>query len=557
MKRIRRKKKYRDIDPDDIFLDSENLSNLNQQQFEGVIEKPISQRALFFLGGVFLFLAIIFLIKVGYMQIVRGDYFLSRSESNRLHSISIFSERGIIYDRNNIELAWNDLPKEGEPFFRRKTIDKPGFAHLLGYVVYPKKDNKGFYWRNEISGQSGIESIYNELVAGENGKKIIEVDAQLNPTSENTVSLPVDGENLILTIDALVQEKLYKGIQRVASESDFQGGTGIVMNLQNGEILAMTNYPEYDLEAMSSGDTNKINSYINDIRKPFLNRAISGLYTPGSVVKPFIALAALEEDLITRNTTVNSIGKIEVPNRYFPDQKSIFRDYRPEGHGITNVEWAIADSVNTFFYSIGGGYKGQRGLGIEKINDYMKNFKLSDPTGIGFLGEVVGTVPSPEWKEQIFKERWYLGDTYNTSIGQFGFQLTPIRAITSISALVNGGIMYTPILVSGEKSKIDIVNFDLNNAEIVKSGMRQAVTKGTAQILNVPYLRIAAKTGTAQVGTNNEFRNSWSLGFFPYENPKYAFVVVMDRGKSGGRGSASLAMRYTLDELMLEGFEWE
>lgn len=552
---MRKRNKYKDIDPDDIFLDSENPSNMNQQQFEGVLEKPVSRRAVFVLGVVFLVCGVIFLGKVGYMQIIKGESYFHMSENNRLESEILFAERGVVYDRNGNEIAWNDKNEEDDFFIR--TAVPEGFAHLVGYVAYPKKDVFGNYWRDEIIGESGIEKLYDGILAGENGQKIREIDATMTPTSEHIIKNPENGENLVLTIDRAVQFALFAGIKHIAESFDFQGGAGIIMDVESGDIIALTSYPEYSLDAMAKGDSEKITEYFTDPRKPFLNRAVAGLYTPGSTIKPFLAVGALEEGIVDERTTILSTGRIEVPNRYFPDQKSIFRDWRPEGHGTTDIKWALADSVNTFFYAIGGGYKDQEGLGIEKIDHYLDLFKIGQETGINLPGELAGTIPSPAWKESVFGERWYLGDTYITSIGQFGFQVSLPQMVRGIAAIANGGTLYEPRLVTREAIRGTELLLDQDTLRIVREGLRETVTDGTAQILNISYPHIAAKTGTAQVGVDNAYFNSWSTGFFPYEDPQYAFVVVMERGPRGSVGSASQAMRYMFDRLNEdEEFSW-
>ena len=240
-----------------------------------------------------------------------------------------------------------------------------------------------------------------------------------------------------------------------------------------------------------------------------------------------------------------STGRIEVPNPYDPSNPAVYRDWRREGHGITDIRHAIADSVNTFFYAIGGGWRDQEGLGISRIDDYIADFGIAQKTGIDFGDESVGTIPSPEWKADTFEDgTWRLGDTYITSIGQFGFQVTPIQMTRSIAAIANNGLLVTPRLVAGATIVEPIEHaIDPADYELIRLALRDTVTKGIANIVNDTNVSIAAKTGTAQVGVNNEFYNSWVVGFFPYDEPVYSFSIVMERGPSGGDGSAGRAMR--------------
>lgn len=548
MFKFKSKKKYKNhiINPEDIFFDDKNVSDFDVQQMEGVVEKPIKKITLYIYFFVCLIIFIIFSFRLFSLQVVRGDYYNELSKKNMLRAQPIFAERGVIYDKNGIELAWNTQePERTLDFLFRKYTDLPGIGHVLGYVKYPQTDEKGLYWRTEISGQTGIESGYNDILQGKNGSVLNEVDALGKIISENKISEPESGKNLSITIDAKLQSYLYTAIEKKALESKFNAGAGIIMDIETGEILSFTSYPEFDPYILAEGeDTEAINSFFSDQRKPFLNRITKGLYSPGSIVKPFLALAALNEGLITENTSIYSYGHIEIPNPYNPSNPSIFRDWRDEGHGLTDVRHAIADSVNTFFYAIGGGYKNQQGLGISRIEEYLSDFGFAKSSGIDFGTEIIGIIPTPEWKKEKFSDgTWRLGDTYNTSIGQFGFQVTPIQMVTSIAALANYGNLVTPILVEDER-KIKKVSIDINkqNYDIIHSAMRDTVTKGTAQNINVSFIDIAAKTGTAQVGRNNEFYNSWAVGFFPYKEPKYAFTLVMERAPKESTGSASGAM---------------
>lgn len=545
------KRKYRDyeIDPDEIFMDTINVSGLDQQQFEGVIEQRIPKRTLYFFIAIIIAIATIFSVQLFRLQVVKGEALAQQAESNRLNTTPVFAERGIIYDRNQVELAWNSAVA-GQEYLSRSYIEDNGYGHLLGYVNYPERDDNGYYWRQYITGQDGLEKKYDDLLQGTNGARLYEVNARGEILSEQHLRPSEPGENLITTIDSRIQSPLYAAIEKQAQEASFQGGAAAVMDVHTGELLSLLSYPEYDPYTLAQGDDREaISAFFNDPSKPFLNRAISGLYSPGSTVKPFLALAALNEELITDTTTILSTGRIEVANRYNPGNGSVFRDWRPEGHGVTDVYHAIADSVNTFFYAIGGGYGKQEGLGITRINEYLEEFKITEKTGIDFGSEVTGVIPNPAWKEQLFADgTWRLGDTYNTSIGQFGFQVGVLQMTRAMAALANNGTLHTPYLIASQKPTTpQKVQMDIpyKYYEVVRKGLRQTVTDGTAGLLHVPEVSFAAKTGTAQVGVDNEFKNSWAVGFFPYENPQYAFAVVMERAPNtpSNMGSAARAMR--------------
>ncbi|HEY4503285.1 MAG TPA: penicillin-binding transpeptidase domain-containing protein [Candidatus Paceibacterota bacterium] len=559
------------VEPDEIFLDSTNLENFNRQQFEGRIEKPISKRTILFFGFFFFVFVLVFFVQLGYLQIKEGSTYYARSEDNTLGQSIIFADRGIIYDRNKIELAWNkkaeEVPTTLAPEERQIAINafeirsyKPaGFSHLLGYVSYPAKDKLGNYWQNEFIGKDGLEKQYNEIIKGENGSKITETDARGKVQSENIVNPPKRGNDLVTTVDARIQEELFVLIKNAAENFLFSGGSGIIMDITNGEVLTSTSFPEYNSEILSLGkDSATISNYLEDKRKVFLDRNISGLYTPGSIVKPFLALGALAEGIIDPYKQILSTGSISIPNPYFPDQKTIFKDWQV--NGWTDMREAIAVSSDIYFYSIGGGFEDQKGLGIKNIEKYSKLFGIGESTGVDLPDEKGGVIPSPEWKLENFNgDIWRIGDTYHTAIGQYGFQVTPIEMARAGAAIANSGTLVRPHFVLGDKEKEEDtsrVDLPVEYFKIVQEGMRQTVTLGTALSLNVPYVEVAAKTGTAQLGLSKNRVNSWVMGFFPYENPRYAFTILMESGPTTNSVNASSVMRQLLDWMSLNTPEY-
>lgn len=555
------------VEPDEIFLDSKNIQNFDRQQFEGRIEKPIPKRTISSMGILFTSLVLIFGIRLAYLQIEKGDNYFKRSQNNMLEKVIIFTDRGIIYDRNKVELAWNKkvdtMPQPTEEnsdsaVFSRAYLS-PGFSHVLGYVSYPTQDKTGNYWQGEFIGKDGLEKNYNESLKGQNGSKIIETDALGKIYSENIINAPEQGTDLITTIDSRIQQELFNLIKNLSESRTFTGGTGIIMDATNGQVITSTSFPEYNSEVLSFGkDATKINNYLTDKRKVFLDRTISGLYTPGSIVKPFFALGALTEGIIDPNKKILSTGSISIPNPYFPDQKTVFKDWR--ANGWTNMMEAIAVSSDVYFYEIGGGYEGQKGLGIVNIGKYAELFGFGDKTGIDLPDEKSGTIPSPEWKIINFKsDPWRIGDTYHTAIGQYGFQVTPMEMVRAVGAVANGGKLLTPHLILndiGKEGEISTLDLKKESFDVVHEGMRDAVTFGTAVSLNVPYVKIAAKTGTAQLGVAKNKVNSWVIGFFPYENPKYAFTIMMEAGPNTNSVGASSIMRQLLDWMSINTPEY-
>lgn len=552
----------RNIDPDEIFLDSKNLPNFNTQQFEGRLEKPISKRTIFFLGSFFVIIFLIFTWQVGKLQIVRGESYFKKSENNTLMKVPIFADRGLIYDRNEVLLTWNTWDKEDTNRFsspKRSYIAKPGFSLLLGYTSAPAKDSAGNYWRENFIGKDGIENFYNEALTGGNGVLISETDVKGEIQSENVVAKPIPGENIVLSIDSRIQEKMHSSIKEMAENLNFQGGAGVIMDIKTGELIAMTSYPEYDSNIISDGkDSKTISNYFVDKRKVFLNRTVSGLYSPGSIVKPFIGYGALVDNVISPIKQILSNGSISIPNPYFPDKKTVFNDHG--SFGYVDMKKAIAVSSDVYFYEIGGGFEDQKGLGIINIDKYANIFGISNKTGIDFIGEKEGTVPTPEWKMKNFKgEQWRVGDTYNTAIGQYGFQVTPIQMVKAVAAIANMGYLPTPHLRKGDKSfeeKAITLPIDKDKMKVIHEGMRMAVTEGTATALNLSSVEVAAKSGTAQVGVGNTNTNSWIIGFFPYENPKYSFAVLLERGPKEASGNATRVMSQVIDYMSVYAREY-
>lgn len=546
------KRVVREIDPDEIFLDAKNLPEFNVHQFEGRIERPITKRAIVFLGLTGVLVVFIFLGRLADLQILEGAAYAARAENNRLKHTPIFAPRGIIYDRTGTEIAWNE-PGEND-FPKRIYSDLPGLAHVLGYVANPKKDSSGFYFQDDFIPKAGVELMYNDTLSGTRGIKITEVDVFGKVQSESTVEPPKDGQNITLSIDMRVQNELYDNMATLAREVGFNGGAAVIMNVETGEILALTSFPEYDPNILTAGnDKDAINRYLTDSRTPFLDRVVGGLYAPGSTVKPFFGLAALNEGIITPEKQILSTGSISIQNPYFPDLATVFKDWK--AHGWVDLRRALAVSSDVYFYEIGGGYADQRGLGIARLEDYAKRFYLGALTNIDLPGEVEGVIPNPEWKKEHFNgEEWRIGNTYHTVIGQYGFQVTPIQLARAVAMIATDGKAVEPrvlLRIGDEEARTHIVSESTGIAgehfQVVREGMRMGVTDGIAQALNVSYVKVAAKTGTAEIGSGKKLVHSWISGFFPYDQPRYAFAVVMADGPHNNLKGAVFVMRGLFD----------
>ena len=506
------------LNPDEIFLDSTNLPLFETERFEGHIERALSKQSLIFLGAFFLLVGVFFTIRTGLLQIVYGKNFAIRSEANHLEETIIPADRGLIYDRNGELLVWN------EPDGSRHYKEWSGLAHVLGYVGLASEPENDVFLTERI-GKAGIEKILNDKLRGSYGLRIEEINARDEMVSDGIKRPSIPGKTVVLTIDAQLQTKLFYYMQEVARERGFDGGSGIVMNVTNGEVLAISSFPEFDSNILSQGkDVESINKFLNNPDTPFLNRATEGLYSPGSTIKPFIAIGALEEGVIDSEKEILSTGSINVPNPFQPNEPSIFVDWK--AHGWVDMRRALAISSNVYFYEVGGGFGGQRGIGISNIEKYARLFGFGTSTRLFSQYEPAGTIPSPRWKAKMFDgEPWRIGDTYHTAIGQYGFQVTPLQMARAIGGIATGKLI-TPILTvpTPNVPEHSILNTKIpvksSSRQVVTEGMRMAVTDGIASMLYVPGVLIAAKSGTAEIDASKRYVNSWIVVFWPSDAPR-------------------------------------
>ena len=531
-----------EILPEEIFLDARNLSNLATENAGTSFKKPVLKNSA--LVTVFILFCIfsVFCYRAYVLQIKEVEIWTSKAYSNYTNRSPIFAYRGMIKDRNGVVLAWNDSLDSKQDTStlsipKRHYIKYSGFGNLLGFINYPKKDKSGIFWRDDYAGGDGLEKYYDEYLTGEKGERVLEVNVKNEIIRDNTLNVPKDGSVLILSVDSKVQGIFFNRLKEVVDAQRFAGGAGILMNINTGEIIAAASYPDYDnnifVNASSTEEHDIKENYLKQKDTPMLNRAISGLYTPGSTVKPFIAYGALTEGVIDELKSILSTGKLVIKNRYDgPD--TVFRDWK--AHGYVDARQAIAVSSDEYFYQIGGGYKDQEGLGIKRIDQYMSMFGFASSTGVDFALEKNGIIPTPEWKKKNFEDgRWLLGNTYHSSIGQYGFKVSPLELARAIAAIGNGGILITPKIAKENASKkSQKINLNLNRKylKVVQEGMKRSASDvGTAHYFKDLPFDVAAKTGTAQLGIKNERVNSWSTGYYPYDNansePKFVFVLMM------------------------------
>jgi len=633
------KKKSGEIEMEEIFLDNFlEKQKENLEIFDKRLEIPLTKQILYlFLLSSFILIGVLW-ISCFRFQITKGEDYKILSEKNKFAVLKIQASRGVIYDRNLEQLVWNQssfdlildesqLPKEGSEreeiikevsriigldieiesalvaenlpyqtlisleaeiekfpgFFIkessiRKYKDYYSLAHILGYMGKIKASELEECQECSILdfvGREGLENSYEKILREKKGKIQIERTAEGKEISREIVEYPDSGNSLILTLDLSLQEKIEQILTETLEEIGSQGGAAVALDPRQGNVLASVSLPSFDNNLFAQGikleELQKLNE---DKRNPQVNRVISGLYPIGSTIKPLIGSAALEEGIIKETTQLYCPLDLCLENIY-TKEKECFSDWK--FHGLSKIKRAIAESINPFFYMIGGGYdrpgfadsrlpKHFEGLGIERIKEYLKLFGLGEKTKIDLPGESRGRVPDQEWKENYFANQpraqqiWYLGDTYNLSIGQGYLLTTPLQIASAFSAIANGGVLYQPKIVDKiinsekelvEEKKSEIIRKDfinLANLEIIRQGMKQAVTSpvGSAFRLNSLPIEVAAKTGTAQIGLENIYQN-WITVFAPYDNPEIVLTIVIEKVEG---------MRITSQKVAQEVLEW-
>ena len=606
-----------------------NETQLKDHLFES---RLIMDRAVLLLvfGGILLSVLVFRLL---YLQVASHEHFTTLSEDNRVKLQPLPPNRGLIFDRNGILLAENlpsyrlEITPEQvddmsttlsalEEIIEIRDIDrsrfekllkrKPRFeaiplrfhmndedvarfsvnrhrfpgvditaglarhypqgplaVHALGYVgridekALQVLDSSNYRGTSHV-GKNGIEKTYEELLHGKVGLQQVETTAQGRIIRVLDRTPPVSGRNLYLTIDSRVQ---------AAAEAAFgdYSGSAIAIDPNNGDILAFVSLPTYDPNPFVNGiDYDDYAALRNNDKEPLFNRALRGQYPPGSTIKPFMGLAGLETGVAGGHSKTYCPGFYRLPGK---DRK--YRDWKRTGHGTVDLNIAITQSCDVYFYDLA------RSLGIDRIHDYLQHFGFGKPTGIDIQGELPGLLPSREWKRSRRDLPWFPGETIITGIGQGFFLVTPTQLATATAALANGGRMIQPNIVHAEQEaeSDELLPHQPQLLETITIGNQQhwdqviaAMTdvvhsaRGTARRIgkDSPY-RIAGKTGTAQVfGLKQEEKYDASaipeklrdhalfIGFAPVEAPRIAVAVIVENGGGGGSVAAPIA-RIILD----------
>ena len=582
--------------------------------------KNLQRRLLYLRLGLLMGLLLLS-VRLWYLQVVKGDYYRALSEQNRIRTVDLKPARGLIFDRHG-ELLANNVPSFnlyltvedirdrdglaaalenliGLPRAETKKrlalqaksyvpilvkagltlreaalieghrLDLPGLriqaesqrnypqgslgGHLLGYVgeVSPEQQDEPAFAglpQGSMVGKAGVEKTYDRMIRGMAGEKTIEVDARGNERKTVSVVEQTPGDDLYLGLDLRMQ-------QMAESLLGEEAGAVVALDVTNGDVLVLASRPTFDPNTLSRGLTAATwERIVSDARHPLTNRALQGQYPPGSTFKIVVASAALESDKWSSDTKVRCTGS-------FPSGNHVFRDWKKGGHGVMDMEQAIVNSCDVYFYNIG------HRLGIDAIAETARWFGLGQSTGIDLPSERVGIVPSTEWKQRARKEPWYAGETISVAIGQGYVTVTPLQMAVATAAVANGGTLYKPRLVRAVRERAtsrlrEIAPQDRGTVPLqdrtftlLHESLRGVVTHGTGGRARSKIVEIAGKTGTAQTvgarpvqtGTNHEavpkqFRDhAWFVAYAPADAPRIAVAVIVENIGHGGTFAAPIA----------------
>jgi penicillin-binding protein 2 len=440
-----------------------------------------------------------------------------------------------LISENQNRLPGIEIVTELERFYPENDLG----AHVLGYMGQItaeelKQSRYQDYQPGSLIGKSGFERLYENYLKGTDGQSLQTLNSDANTAGDNIP--PRIGHSLKLTLDKDLQRHCFNLLK-----TRQQPGAILVMDSRTGAILSMVSYPSYNLNLFTAGLTQAEWKTLESTRYfPFLDRALNA-YAPGSIFKMITALAALQEGHLRPEQTFISRGFLNVGGH-------IFHDWNRQGFGTVDIYEALAQSVDTVFYELA------LKMGIEPIRDYARKFDLPQITGIELPGEHKGLIPDPAWKQKFYKSDWLPGDSVNASIGQGFVQMTPLQATRMIAAIAHDGVLPRPHLLqeistpdgqivyqaTPEKYQRPIEGIDTRYWQVIKRGLEEAVTYGTAKAMKLKHQRVAAKTGTAET-IPGKATHAWIVAYAPAEAPRYALTVFLEHGGSGGGKAAPIA----------------
>jgi len=528
---------------------------------------------IYFLLVVTVSIFLILIARLFQLTIVKGSYYRFLAKNNRLREIEIEAPRGKILDRKGFTLAYSTTEDEKS---KRIYNDGVAFAHFIGYrQLASQEDLKNDLCStrlklNDKIGKEGVEKIYDCQLRGKKGKKLIEVDAEGKYLKTVTLVPPTEGKPIRLSSDGELQKKAH---QLIAEKK----AVIVASKPQTGEILILSSSPSYDPQAFEDNNQPVIKNFLEDKNQPLFNRVTRGTYPPGSTIKPLLAAAALEEKVIDEHFSIEDTGTIKAGPLTFGNW--YFLQYG-KTDGIVDLIKAIRRSNDIFFYKTG------ERLGREKIKTWLEKFSLGKPTGIK-LGEEQGLIPSSFWKEEVFHDRWYLGDTYNLSIGQGYVLVTPLQLNLATAVFANNGYWCKPKLLKIDQEnlpgltqlrKIETWQVEINETpechpvglsqktlDLVREGMKQACSPGgtgwplfgfsiktateepprldtinndrTSEV-KIP---VACKTGTAESHGKNKLPHAWFTVYAPADKAEIVLTVLVEEGGQGSDIAAPIA----------------
>lgn len=472
---------------------------------------------LWFLRGLLILGFVILFAKMAELQIIKGDYYRNLAEGNRIKKEVLPAQRGRLHARGGEEMGGID------------------FAHITGYTaeatkeevgkVDPNCTEKGPIILGQVVGRMGLNQTYNCPLTGVNGEVMYEVNALGKVIRQIGLKNPVSGTSVKTNIDFKLQKLAAKHMQGTVG--------AFIATDKNGEVLALYSSPSFEPEDVAG--------VLSNSTLPLFNRVIGGIYHPGSVFKPVVTIAGLEEGVITKDYLYNDVGFVRVESVYgnFDYTNWYFTQYG-KAEGNVDAIKALARSTDTFYYKLG------ESLGIQKLLDWTKKFGLGSSLEIDIPGEAQSLIPTPEWKEKVKKEKWFLGNTYHYSIGQGDLAVSPASIHRANLVIASGGKLCNLKLV-GDSKCVDL-KINKENIEIVRQGMVSACQVGGT---GSPFFdwkgeAVACKTGTAE--TDEEGKNhAWFTIFSPAKNPEIAITILVEKAGEGSKVAAPIA-RKVMDE---------
>ncbi|MCZ0932388.1 MAG: penicillin-binding protein 2 [Oligoflexia bacterium] len=500
------------------------------------------------------------------VQTLKDRVEISRKKYSPFHPVVLMENLPVMSAHKIKQLRWNYPEIQVQAVEKRVYSLKANGSQIFGFIgAISKRDiqklkeqNRRFYL-SDVVGKSGLEKLYNQELKGKNGFSMVEVDAQNRPSTQSLAHPfssfridPARGEDLSLTLDKNLQDFTLKAMRR--KDSLYPRTGSVVVMKTNGEILALLSEPGFDPNILSSSiDEELWSKWSAKDSKIFINKAFQENYSPGSVFKPFVGLAGLQEGLITEETLIDSQAVFKLGNR-------VFHDHNRSGYGKIDLMTAIERSANTFFYQLANK------LGVDKIYYYASLFGFGAKTQIKLPGEIAGLLPSPEWRKKYFNKAWRKGDTINLSIGQGELLTTLLQLTVAYNAIATEGLIVKPFLLKkkGERTInqpfiLDSLTDRIDRKHFItlKKALKQVVQgeKGTARWYKLPFVSFSGKTGTAQVISLDskslykecrqlakEYRHhGWFISFAPSDDPEIVVSVFTEHSCSGSKGSASVA----------------